>query len=167
MTSTHDEKFNSRTRREGDCLIWTGSVISSGYGSFRGDGEFLAHRYAWARKNGPIPKGMHIDHICWNRLCVSVDHLRLATRAQNAQNLSKLRSDNTSGYRGVYWHAAKGCWAACAKVNGKQKWRYGFASPEEAAVVAQGIRDSAYGEFAGARTPVSEDSARHYRKKVA
>jgi hypothetical protein len=42
------------------------------------------HRYIWERQNGLIPDGMVIDHICRNRACCNVDHLRVVSRAVNA-----------------------------------------------------------------------------------
>ena len=38
-----------------------------------------AHRVAWERHHGDIPKGMHVHHLCGNRSCVDADHLALVT----------------------------------------------------------------------------------------
>lgn len=45
----------------------------------------LAHRAAWAAVHGQIPEGMTIDHLCKNRRCVNVEHLRLLTNYENAR----------------------------------------------------------------------------------
>lgn len=99
--TSSEESFAARTEWQGDCLVWVGGKTADGYGRITAGGKTFAHRYAWERENGPIPEGMQVDHICWNRACVNAQHLRLATRYENARNLSGPRADNTSGYRGV------------------------------------------------------------------
>lgn len=68
------------------CWLWLGPITAKGYGLFsnrimRGK---KAHRYSWTLRNGPIPEGMVVDHICRERSCVNPDHLRLATPRENA-----------------------------------------------------------------------------------
>lgn len=64
-------------------------INSNGYGAI-GWGEdgrshiTNAHRAAWVHFHGPIPAGMTVDHLCKNRPCVNVEHLRLLSRADNA-----------------------------------------------------------------------------------
>src|SRR5699024_7441838 len=93
--ATPEEAFLARTEPivgEPGCIIWTGSLDGSGYGKLHVNGRTVkAHRWAWEREHGPIPKGMEVDHICWERSCVNTDHLRLATRAQNGANRSGAR----------------------------------------------------------------------------
>jgi hypothetical protein len=68
-----------------DCESSPWPVYKDGYAQKRVDGAtWLAHRWAWTRAHGPIPEGMCIDHICRNRACVNVDHLRVVTRGQNS-----------------------------------------------------------------------------------
>jgi|SRR5699024_258689 len=93
------------------CIEWTGADNGMGYGNMkRGDKWVLAHRYAWEREHGPIPKGKVIDHMCYNPRCVNVKHLRTVTQKQNTENYSGLSSSNTSGVRGVYWSKANKKW---------------------------------------------------------
>jgi hypothetical protein len=42
-----------------------------------------AHRAAWMLANGPVPEGMVLDHICRNRACINLDHLRVVTQQEN------------------------------------------------------------------------------------
>lgn len=57
---------------------------NNGYGRLRVNGKnHMAHRYAWERVNGPIPNGMTIDHLCFNRACIEPAHMRIVTRAVN------------------------------------------------------------------------------------
>ena len=45
-----------------------------------------AHRAAWQAVNGPIPDGMVIMHLCDNRPCSRIDHLKLGTQSENIQD---------------------------------------------------------------------------------
>jgi len=67
------------------CWLWTGFVEKFGYGRFYViDGKKLAHRFSWELFNETcIPKGLVIDHICRNPLCVNPQHLRVVTQAFN------------------------------------------------------------------------------------
>ena len=100
----------------------------------------LAHRYAWERANGPIPSGMHVDHLCWNRTCVKVEHLRLVTQAQNNQNLSGPQAGNKSGIRGVHWVPNVRKWRAAATVGGRTYYAGTFVDKEEAGIAAANLR---------------------------
>lgn len=121
---TPDESLAARTKWEGDCLVWTGSLMLSGYGTITAHGKNrAAHRYAWERVNGPIPDGMFIDHICHNRPCVRIEHLRMVTHKQNMENVRGARADNhSSGILGVSWNRQYGKWRAQIVHHGK--WYY-------------------------------------------
>lgn len=86
VASSPEESIAMRTRREGDCLVWTGALYPNGYGMISTKGKNTrVHRYAWERENGPIPDGLVIDHLCRNRKCVSPDHLEVVTQAENVR----------------------------------------------------------------------------------
>jgi hypothetical protein len=40
------------------------------------DGIEMFHRTMWKHYNGFIPEGFEIDHLCKNRACFNVQHLR-------------------------------------------------------------------------------------------
>lgn len=42
-----------------------------------------AHRAAWMLVNGPVPEGMVLDHICRDRACINLKHLRVVTQQEN------------------------------------------------------------------------------------
>lgn len=66
------------------CYLWIGSRTQSGHGLIRIDGRNVpAHRWAWEEWNGPIPAGLHIDHLCRNPPCVNPDHLEPVTPHEN------------------------------------------------------------------------------------
>jgi hypothetical protein len=141
--ATPEEGFSARSSLDPKtgCINWTGSSHSGGYGKlYTTDGIKYAHRYSWERVNGEIPEGMHIDHVCRNRKCVNVEHLRLATNKQNHENLSGARSDSSSGIRGAVWNSQKGKYIAQVWHNGKRHYGGVFDDPEAAGEVAAKMR---------------------------
>ena len=143
-----DESFSSRTRREGECLMWTGSINPRGYGTFKvGERSLGPHRYAWELANGPIPEGMQVDHTCWNRSCVEVAHLRLATNAENSRSLKSARPNSTTGVRNVSY--SRGRFVVRLKKNYKNYHFGSYATIEEAAKVARRKRRELFGDFSG------------------
>jgi hypothetical protein len=64
------------------------------------------------------PKGITVDHRNHDTLDNRCNNLRLATSSQNIMN-TRLRSDNTSGHRGVAWDKNKKQWLVRIHVNYK------------------------------------------------
>ncbi|QPR39580.1 HNH endonuclease signature motif containing protein [Brevibacterium casei] len=126
------------------CILWMGYIARNGYGymSFRGI-RTEVHRVAWTLANGPIPTGMEIDHRCWNRACMNVDHLRLVTTSQNHQHRQGAnRNNKASGVQGVYWNAITNAWMAKVQHEGRQHYAgTRFATIEEAAEAARQLRN--------------------------
>jgi HNH endonuclease len=92
----------SQGRTEDECWPWTGGITNQGYSGSVGSKP--AYRRVWELFNGPLPKGLEIDHACHtdsdcklgiecpHRRCVNPHHMRLTTRKQNMQW--------TTGHRG-------------------------------------------------------------------
>lgn len=148
--ATPEESFAGRAQRAASgCLEWHGSRYPNGYGQISVKGRnVLAHRYAWERSHGPIPEGIQIDHTCFNRACVDVAHLRMATRVQNGRNLQGARRTNRStGIRGVDIMRGKYI-RGRVHVDGKELSRM-FPTVEAAAEWVREQRAALYGEFQG------------------
>ena len=69
---------------ESGCWIWMASHTKEGYGTTSWHGkQNVAHRVIWSIVNGPIPLGLHIDHLCRVRPCVNPAHMELVTQREN------------------------------------------------------------------------------------
>lgn len=83
----------------GGCIFGRG-ISKNGYSQIYHKGKQVPHhRLIWEQMHGPIPKGMHIDHICHNvavahdmcggqrncvhRSCINPAHLRMLTPTEN------------------------------------------------------------------------------------
>lgn len=88
-----------------------------------------------------------VDHEDQDTLNNCDDNLRVATRSQNNCNC-KMRSTNTSGYRGVQLYKATGKYQAYIRVNKRSKHLGFFATAVEAAYVRDREALRHYGEFA-------------------
>ena len=94
-------------------------------------------------------RGIYVDHINGNQLDNRRSNLRLATTAQNAQNLRTPR-DNKSGYKGVYFDKHRGRWKAHIKPPAplRRKTLGYFDSAEDAARAYNKAAQEHFGEFA-------------------
>jgi predicted DNA-binding transcriptional regulator AlpA len=89
---TVEERFWEKVEPTGFCWEWTAFKDRKGYGRFRVDDRTMqAHRVAYELLVGPIPEGLHLDHLCRNTSCVNPDHLEPVDLAENVRR----------GYRGL------------------------------------------------------------------
>jgi len=85
------------------------------------------------------PTGVIVDHRNGNRLDNRKENLRLIDDAGNSQNLTRLKSNNSSGIRGVCWDKKSNKWAGHVKKDGK-KYKRCFDDKEKAAAWATAKR---------------------------
>lgn len=107
-----------------------GSITPKGYLIACVDSKtYTLHRLAWLYAYGTLPE-LGIDHRNEIKSDNRILNLRVATRSENAQNISSPRSSNTSGFVGVCKHRNK--WQANIWINKKQIRLGLFRTPEEA-----------------------------------
>lgn len=82
------------------CWRWSASKKTGGYGQVTHLGRCRsAHRVFYEVLRGPIPAGLHIDHLCRNRDCVNPSHMEVVTQAENnARNFWALRTHCKNGH---------------------------------------------------------------------
>jgi hypothetical protein len=87
---THPDWFEQKVRPyvlvdEAGCWLWQRYRHADGYGQVTvpGAGHRQVHRVVYEHLVGPIPAGLHIDHLCRVRACCRPDHLEPVTNQVN------------------------------------------------------------------------------------
>lgn len=96
-----------------------------------------------------VPAGVVVDHVDGDALNNRRGNLRVATVGQNNAN-AKLRSDNTSGFKGVsrVKHLKRLPWEAYIQVDGKFMRLGRYETPEEAAEAYDKAAVAHFGSYA-------------------
>lgn len=70
----------------GVCWVWTAAKSSVGYGmTWNGTTVVGAHVFTYTSLVGPVPPGLHLDHLCRVPLCVNPQHLEPVTPGENVR----------------------------------------------------------------------------------
>jgi len=95
--------FDDHVNKLEECWLWTGALNSKGYGVFRNPetGKTTkAHKYAWIRVNGPVPKGKELAHSCHVRRCVNPSHITPKRHIENIREQAIVIRNRTHCKRG-------------------------------------------------------------------
>lgn len=104
MRTPAELRFWPKVQKTPECWIWTAAKNTDGYGRFLGDGRVVqAHRFAYEMLRGPIPDGLHLDHLCRVVACVNPDHLEPVTVRANL-----LRGNTSTARRAAQTHCIHG-----------------------------------------------------------
>jgi hypothetical protein len=105
--SNFEERFWSKVEPTGFCWEWTRGTTTDGYGRAwdpRIGKAVYAHRAAYEMLVGPIPEGMHLDHLCRNRRCVNPDHLEVVSPSENSRRARRRPSTRPRATRCKWGH---------------------------------------------------------------
>ena len=131
-----------------DCILTKAYESLNGYGKYMtvNGKSYRAHRAAWIKAYGAIPKGMVIDHVCHNeavergeceggitcihRACINPEHLRLVTQRENVMAGLHNIDNRTHCYQGhpfegnimVRKNGKREC-AECNRVRARANYR--------------------------------------------
>jgi hypothetical protein len=109
------------------------------------DRDYSAHRIAWLHVTGEWPT--QVDHRNRIRTDNRFKNLRSASKNQNQFNRTTSKN-NTSGYKGVYWHAIGKKWCVNIAVNGKQIYLGLHTDIKKAAAAYRKAAKKYHGDFA-------------------
>lgn len=86
------EQFRARLTRNGDCLLYSGTLDEYGYGDlmWAGQRHMKAHRVAWLLAFGSLPAAPDcVLHRCDVRQCCNVAHLFIGSRPLNSRDMAE------------------------------------------------------------------------------
>jgi hypothetical protein len=107
--------------------------------------KYAAHRLSFLLYYGWLPE--EVDHIDGNPRNNAPENLRPATHVENMRN-AKMRKDNTSGIKNVYWHKKNKTWVVRLSVNGRQRAFGSFKNIKDAERAAIEARQTVFKDFA-------------------
>ena len=83
ILSNDEARFWQKVDKTDTCWLWT-AAKAQGYGRFYCGGRLhAAHRWSYELLIGPIPEGLHLDHLCRNPASVNPAHLEPVTQREN------------------------------------------------------------------------------------
>jgi hypothetical protein len=123
-------------------FLWKHNNKEAGWADFKGYRIikfkgicYRAHRLAWKMFHGKDP-GSILDHIDRNRTNNVITNLREVDNSESMHNTG-LRSDNTSGQRGVCWAEHVKKWRVKVNLKGKSHHLGYYDDLDQAVKIAQ------------------------------
>lgn len=104
--------------------------------------QICIHRYLL-----DFPEGYDVDHINGNKLDNRRSNLRICTHQENMFN-QRIKSNNSTGFKGVSKNKATGRYEAYVHHSGKKHYLGLFDTPQEAAIARKQAAFTLFGEFA-------------------
>lgn len=130
----------SKAGDEGGCLSGIGYRIISVKNKL-----YLEHRLIWIMHgNDPVD---FLDHIDGDKLNNRIENLRPAAKTENGWN-TKLKSNNTSGIKGVCWCKRRMYWYGRVRFKGKVHFAGYFKDKDECVKAVRELREKLHGDFA-------------------
>jgi len=125
-----------------------GSIGKNGYKSaaIMNKYKVLVHHIAWIYMTGAWPE-KYIDHKNGVRTDNKFDNLRPANESENSLN-AKIRCDNKSGHKNVFWNCRVKKWNVKLSVNRKPIHIGYFDDLSAAALAAESARVTYHKDFA-------------------
>lgn len=65
-----------------------------------GDKNVMYHRYIYEQTYGTIPENCSVHHICENRACCNIEHLRLISKSEHASLHNKINKKGNQNNKG-------------------------------------------------------------------
>jgi hypothetical protein len=93
------------------------------------------------------PDGFEVDHINHNTLDNRRRNLRICSKAENQRN-QRLKDNNTSGFKGVYWKKQDKKYVSQITLDGKRLHIGYYKTAKEAAFHYNHYANILFGEFA-------------------
>lgn len=111
------------------CWNWNLCKNKDGYGVFRPDNKaaWRTHRLVYTLFYGPIPEGMVIDHLCYNRKCCNPEHLDCVSSQENTRratahhNLGQMRQRRTHCVKGHLYTEKSTKWVTGTSGNSHRR----------------------------------------------
>lgn len=122
------------------------TCLRSGYRHvYVGGRQYSQHRLAWLYVYGRWPIG-DLDHKNRDKADNRIENLREVTESQNIWN-SRVRKDNKSGHKGVYWKPGLRQWVVHITYGGKQRYLGIYRSKDDAIAVYLAAAAEHHGDF--------------------
>lgn len=126
-----------------------GTKAKNGYYLFRYEGRnYYRHQVVWVMHNGPIPDEHVIRHINDIRGDDRIENLNIGYQIDNCADFvrsGKIKSNNTSGFRGVSWCKSREQWRVYIAVNGERKSNKYFDDFGDAVAYRMFLEEKYYG----------------------